>query len=61
MDIQWVKIRAWHAVRPDRSIPDWNLTYCGRAVGNLDPHLDRLPGEKSCESCLRIIARKVDA
>jgi hypothetical protein len=59
MDVKWVKIRAWHAAYPDvRGVNGHRLTRCGRiALGDL---VDDLPAEKSCESCLRIVARKAD-
>ena len=50
----WVKIRSWHAVDGKR-ILGVSKTHCGRyAVG---APRDKLPnGEKSCESCLRVVA-----
>lgn len=59
MSVMWVKIRSWHAVRLTRSIEP--RTVCGRTAPQSAPVSDVLPGEKSCESCLRIIARRVDA
>jgi len=60
MDVKWAQIRpglSWHALNPDR----FGVTYCGR-IEFRARFLDKLPGgEKSCESCLRIIARKADA
>jgi hypothetical protein len=58
VDIQWVKIRAWHALRSRDGIPH---TYCGRWPQGAIQRSDDLPAERSCESCLRIIARKADA
>lgn len=62
MDIKWVKIRSWHAVRPPDPgfglITPSVMTYCGREASN-EP-VDELPDEKSCESCLRIVARIED-
>lgn len=64
MDVKWVKIKAWHGVNASEHRPDvgrdfFIRTFCGRR-----PHaqslLDTLPAEKSCESCLRIIARLSD-
>jgi hypothetical protein len=58
MDTQWVKIRSWHALRPhDHFGP---TTYCGRDAEGREVR-DELPSEKSCESCLRIVARIQDA
>ena len=54
----WVKIKSWHAVRLTRSIEP--RTYCGRSASRDAEISNDLPSEKSCESCLRILARKVD-
>ena len=54
MDILWVRVgRSSHAVRGG------GVTLCGR---HFDPARvrDRLGTEKSCETCLRVIARSVD-
>ena len=68
MDVKWVKIRSWHAVRSTISrVPNdvvreglfASTTLCGRIAG--PGVVDDLPAERSCESCLRIIARKSDA
>lgn len=63
MDVKWVKIRSFHAVKEEggqkSGLPPWQLTYCGRETRGTV--LDDLPAERSCESCLRIIARKADA
>ena len=59
MDFSYVKIRSWHAVSTATRVPNNYVTLCGRrANGALEPDL---PAGKSCESCLRIIARKADA
>ncbi len=54
---QWVAIRSYHAVKAitrDGHV----LTLCGRMVyGDI---VDELPGEASCENCLRILARQKD-
>jgi len=58
MDIQWVKIRSWHAIRPhDHFGPS---TYCGRTPKDNAEVVDELPTAKSCETCLRIVARLQD-
>lgn len=63
MDIQWVKIRSWHAARPKDHA---DSAYCGRSLINSDeaaPPLeisDKLPFGRSCETCLRILARITD-
>lgn len=65
MDIRWVKIKSWHAVgweSPQGQFYDGSqLTkaLCGRWS---DQELvNDLPAERSCESCLRIVARLQDA
>ena len=61
MDVKWVKIRSWHAVKPDYHDSRWPsdaLAFCGRHL--IGSAVDALPAERSCESCLRIIARKAD-
>jgi len=57
MDIQWVKIRSWHAARPKDHA---DTSYCGRDLDGSMPISDELPAGKSCESCLRIVARLND-
>jgi len=53
MNRGWVKIRSWHVLRDDGL-----ATLCGRqANGDI---VDTLPAEKSCETCLRIVARQDD-
>ena len=56
MNAQWAKTRsgrAWHIVRETF---DWSL--CGRSI-KVDTIRDDRPGhEKTCESCLRIVAPK---
>jgi hypothetical protein len=57
----WVRIRSWHAVRSTRSIVDITWTLCGRQIGGATV-VDDLPMDaKSCESCLRILARNAEA
>ena len=48
---------SWHAVAfHTRGIDTW-MSVCGRTV--LDPVRDVLPaGERTCETCLRIIVRR---
>jgi len=55
--MKWVKITSWHAVE------FWSRagkpkTYCGRWVLTDAEVVDDLSGEKSCESCLRILANR---
>ena len=58
MGIVWVKIVSWHAIRLTRSIAP--RTLCGRQAAGDAETSDALPGAKSCETCLRIVARKAD-
>ncbi len=54
MDIQWVKLTSWHAARPK----DYTETaYCGRSLAGVHDISDELPAGKSCEVCLRLVAR----
>ena len=57
--MNWVKIRSWHGVRTTfRS--GKAVTLCGRLVPADAEITPTLPGERSCESCLRIVARRAD-
>ncbi len=58
MNVSWVRIRSWHVVRLTRSIE--YRTECGRTAPRKAETSDTLPAEKSCETCLRIIARRGD-
>lgn len=58
MNIEWVRIRSWHAIRPTRSIEP--RTLCGRRAEANAETRSELSSERSCESCLRIVARQVD-
>jgi hypothetical protein len=58
MQILWVKIQSWHAVKLTRSLED--RTLCGRTAGADAETSDLLPAAKSCETCLRIVARRAD-
>jgi hypothetical protein len=58
MDVQWVKLRSWHALRPDTHFAA--ATFCGRAAEGIEV-VDKLPAGKSCELCLRIVGRNADA
>ena len=62
MDIRWVKIRSWHAVLADYT-DGYVTTRCGRHIMFREPEgiTSDLPAERSCESCLRIVARLQDA
>lgn len=58
-DQQWVRIRSWHAIRliSDRFGRTW--TRCGRHTESTEVS-DTLPAGRSCETCLRVIARAED-
>lgn len=55
----WVRIRSWHAVRTPTRAVDTYITRCGRTVQTQETS-DTLPEGKSCETCLRIVAREND-
>jgi hypothetical protein len=58
-DIVWVRIRSMHAILTPTRVPDTYRTLCGRkATGDT---WAKLGDAKSCESCLRIVARRADA
>lgn len=58
MDITWVLLKSWRALRPKDHA---DSTYCGRLVPEGRPVSDELPNAKTCELCLRIVARLQDA
>lgn len=55
MNIFWYQIRSWHAATPTRALT--SKTFCGRMVPVNAQWATERPSGKSCESCLRIIAR----
>jgi len=57
MDITWVKLTSWHAQRPKDHA---DTTYCGREIPVDAAISHELPAGKSCESCLRNVARLND-
>jgi hypothetical protein len=57
LTIQWVLIRSVHALRPDEHFGP--VTYCGRDAAGRAVSAE-LPAGKSCELCLRIVARIAD-
>ena len=59
MDTQYVKIRSWHVIRPG-TVPA-PFTLCGLAAAASAETTTTLPAEKSCENCLRILARRTDS
>ena len=58
--MKWVKIRSWHAVQFVGRGGQLYRTYCGRWSALGAEVVDDLPAEKSCETCLRIVARQQD-
>lgn len=54
----WVLIRSWHAVLTPTRVSGRYRTMCGRTA--FAEPVDDLPAGKSCETCLRIVARKAD-
>lgn len=57
--MEWVRIVSWHAVLTPTRVPETYRTRCGRTVRNAETS-DDLPAGKSCETCLRIVARQAD-
>lgn len=57
--MKWVKIVSWHAVRVT-SRGGLAGTYCGRWARAQAEVREDLPSEKSCETCLRLVARETD-
>jgi hypothetical protein len=57
-DREWVQIRSWHAVLTPTRVPNRYRTLCGRTAEGQAFHT--LPVAKSCETCLRLIARQAD-
>jgi hypothetical protein len=51
--MKWVKIKSWHIVVDD--LLDAYLTRCGRRAMDTYTVADLPMGEKSCESCLRLV------
>lgn len=54
----WVQIVSWHALVVDGYRA--GKTLCGRRPASDAEVVDTLPAGKSCESCLRAIAREAD-
>lgn len=55
MEVFWYRLRSWHAATPSRALV--GRTFCGRTVRGDAQWSTDLPGGKSCESCLRILAK----
>jgi hypothetical protein len=56
---EWVRIRSWHVLVPTRALPFTAFTRCGRKVPAPEIRAD-LPTGKSCETCLRLVARDAE-
>lgn len=56
MNIVWFKLRSWHAFKG----PLDARAYCGRVGGPYHETSNTLPAGKSCETCLRMVARFAD-
>jgi hypothetical protein len=49
MDVQWAKIRSWHALRPDDYFGP--TAHCGRSLEGREI-VDKMPdGGKKCDTC----------
>jgi hypothetical protein len=51
----YVKMRSWHIVRDE----DQTKTVCGRTVPEGAATAEDFGDEKTCESCLRILASRI--
>jgi len=67
-DLRWVRPPrgSWHIVVLDSDRVGRTRTLCGRVLGGMwtdrqPDHAETLGTGKSCESCLRLEARRVDA
>lgn len=54
VELKWVKLESWHVLVEHR-------TLCGLDIEEADEVRDELGAEKSCENCLRLMARKTDS
>ena len=59
MNPEWVRIVSWHVLVPTRALPYVAFTRCGRKVSEAEIKAD-MPQGKSCETCLRLIARDAE-
>ncbi len=59
-DVTWVRIRSWHAASGLVSRAGGIKARCGRWVDPGNETSDTLPAGKSCETCLRLVARDND-
>lgn len=58
MDSKYVKIRSWHVISNATSV--FGKTLCGLTAKPGAETSTDLPAERSCENCLRILARMTD-
>lgn len=58
-NVQWFQIVSWHVVRLWSDRVGRTYALCGRLKLNANI-VDELPAGRSCETCLRILARRVD-
>ncbi len=61
MNVTWVRILSWHAASGLVSRGAKIHTRCGRWAAANSDMLEELPAGKSCETCLRIVAKRADA
>lgn len=54
---EWIKISSWHIVRSSTNVEGSYLTLCGKAAWG-SPQPGYLADEKTCESCLRVQAKR---
>lgn len=59
MDPEYVLIRSWHVIRTHTRAPGRVVTLCGRSA-TTEAAAATLGTGRSCESCLRILARTLD-
>ena len=57
--MQWIKISSWHRILTPTRMFDTYRTRCGRTVVGT-PVQDLPLGEKSSETCLRLVAADAD-
>lgn len=60
VDVTWFLIRSSHAIR-FTSRGGAPKAYCGRWGAATTTVYDQMPFGKSCETCLRIVAKQADA
>ena len=58
-DVRWFQIVSWHVVKLFSDRVGRTYSLCGRTKMNAEI-FDNLGSAKSCETCLRILARQQD-